>query len=293
MPLRSLLLLALLAVTSGTSCAPQPEPPPPGATPTDLDMSAIYRVAKLALDLTDHNLGLLSERQVKTRNGGDTQPIEIHEVAFTSYLIQFDEQAGMQTVAFPGTTNLENNAFNFRSELEFDENIGGSVHAGYRDLTLQIRDSLLPHLRPEWPVTLVGFSQGGAVAALLPLWLGPDAFTIDSVITLGQPKVTEGSFAGRLALLPVLRLIAADDIVCSYPRLEGYTHFGRAIELLDGPYIVSLAPGDPGYDNPRDLPSELPDLLRLDHGTYDARLQSKLNVTVYELPPDEAAAIRP
>jgi hypothetical protein len=287
------LLVGLLAASGGATCYMPPSTPPPGATPTDLDMGAIQSVSKLALDLTDHQFGLLSERRLKSRNGDSTRPIEIHEVASTAYLIQFDEQAQKQTVALPGTTNPDNNEFNMRTELEFDGNIGGRIHAGYRDLSLQIRADLLPNLRPGWAVTLVGFSQGGAVAALLPLWLGQDGFTIESVITLGQPKVTDGSLAGRLALLPLIRLIAADDIIPSYPRVEGYAHFGRAIDLLDGPYIVSLSPGDPGYDDPRDLPSALPDLLGLDHGTYDARLQSKVNVTVYELPLDEAAALRP
>lgn len=293
MPLRSLLLLALLAVTSGTTCAPWPQTPPPGAQPTDLDFDAIHRAAQLALDLTDHNLGMTSEKRIAQRNLGAGQSLLLREVASTSYLVLFDEKTQTQIVAVPGTTNAENNDFNLHSELVFDQTAGGRIHAGYRDLALQIRDSLLPELRPGWPVTLVGYSQGGAVVALLPLWLLQDGVVLQTVITMGQPKVVDESLAGRMALLPIVRLIAANDMIPGYPRIEGYSQFGRSIELLDGPYIVSLLPGDPGYDDPRELPAELPDLLALDHATYDVRLRSKLGRMVYELSLEQAAALWP
>lgn len=292
--MRSLCVAVIgVGLLAGTSCVPWPERPPPGATPTDLDFESIRQTARLALDLTDHNLGLISEWFLSVRNDGEAKPLLLRDVAATSYVIQFDEEAGRQIVALPGTSNANNNEFNLRNELVFEERAGGHVHAGYRDLALQIRDQLILDLRPDLPVTLVGFSQGGAVAALLPLWLLQDGFQIETVITLGQPKVADAQAAGRLALLPVLRLIAADDVIPGYPKVEGYSHFGRSIELLDGPYIVSLFPGDPGYDDPRDLPSDLPDMLLLDHGTYDLRLQSKRGVTVYELPLDEAGDLRP
>src|SRR5262249_49805679 len=153
--------------------------------------------------------------------------------------------------------------------LVFDPTIGGRVHAGYRELALSIRADVEPRLRKDQPVTIVGFSQGGAAAALLPCWMLVDGYTVDRVITLGQPKVTDSSFAGRLALLHVTRLIAADDIVPGYPKNPEYSHFGRAVDLLDGPYIVSLSPGDPGYSDPQNLPDVLPDFLGMDHGTYD------------------------
>ena len=285
--------LMLPAILCCTSCMPWIVTPPPGAHATELDFNAIQRAARLALDLTDHNIGLTTEKRLSQRNVGIGQTLVLREVASTSYAILFDEEARVQTVALPGTSNMDNNAFNLRTELIFDPSVGGSMHAGYRDLTLQIRDQLLADLRPGWSVKLVGFSQGGAVAALLPLWLGPDGFTIESIITLGQPKLVDASLAGRMALLPALRLIAADDMIPGYPRIEGYSHFGRSIELLDGPYIVSLSPGDPGYDDPRDLPPELPDLLFLDHGTYDLRLRSTVGVTVYELSLEEAMRLRP
>src|SRR4030095_9046967 len=130
----------------------------------------------------------------------------------------------------------------------------------------------------------------GGMAAILPLWLQTSGFTIDRVITVGQPKVTDGALAGRLALLHVTRLIAADDLVPGFPRSPEYSHFGRAVELLDGPYIVSLVPGDPGYDNPANLPDNLPDFMPVDHGTYDIRLATKLHRTVYQLRLDSIGA---
>lgn len=261
---------------------------PAGAKPTDLNFDRIVPLAQAALDLTDCNLGRMSSDTLLEKYGatGSAERIRIGEVF---YMVNLLADGSAQLIAFSGTTNAANNIYNLDDELVMDETIGGRVHAGYRTLVLAIREDLLPRLRRDIPVTLVGYSQGGAVAALLPLWLQKDGFTINQVITLGQPKVTDASLAGRLALLPVLRLVAGDDLVPAYPRTADYSHFGRSIELLDGPYITSLQPGDPGYDDPRELPSELPDFLIIDHGTYDPRLSSKVGTPVYEIPLEKIA----
>src|SRR5262249_14979867 len=146
----------------------------------------------------------------------------------------------------------------------------------------------VPRLQPGWPVTLVGYSQGGGVAVLLALWLERDGVFVERIITLGQPKVTDAEFAARLARLPLMRLGAANDSIPGRPRIAEYVQFGREITLLDGPYIISMQPGDPGYADPRDLPGKLPDYLPVDHATYALRLASKLNGPVYEIPLDAA-----
>ncbi len=249
--------------------------------PTDLDFERLVPLARAALELTDCNLGIIDEDFLLKRQPGAAQRVQVGDVF---YMFRTSDEPPTQLVALSGTTGPLNNRFNLQAELVMDEIAGGRVHAGYRDLALAIRDDLLPRLRRDQPVTLVGFSQGGAVAALLPLWLQADGITVELVITLGQPKVTDGGLAGRLALLPLLRFVAADDVIPAYPRQPDYSHFGRAITLLDGPFVTVLSPGDPGYVDPRELPDELPDFLLLDHGTYDARLESKLGATVCKLP---------
>jgi hypothetical protein len=257
---------------------------PPGAVVSNVDFSRITPLAKAALDLTDRNAGLISDETFHRRHR-EAADVQLHEVGPTTYALLFEIQGHAQVIALSGTTSIENNVYNLNVELVTDPVVGGAVHAGYRELALLILDDVRLRLRPDQPVTLVGFSQGGAVAALLPLWLLANGWSIDQIITLGQPKVTDAGFAGRLALLPVIRLISGDDVIPGYPRAAGYSHFGRAIELLDGPYIVSVSPGEPGYADPRELPDELPDFLGLDHGTYDLRLAGKVGRTVYELPP--------
>lgn len=251
--------------------------------PTDLDFERLVPLARVALDLTDCNLGLIDEVDMLKRQPGAALRVQVGDVY---YMFRTSDEPPTQLVALSGTTGALNNRFNLQADLVMDEVAGGRVHAGYRELALAIRDDLLPRLRRDQPVTLVGFSQGGAVAALLPLWLQADGIHVELVITLGQPKVTDGGLAGRLALLPLLRFVAADDVIPAYPRQSDYSHFGRAITILDGPFVTILNPGDPGYVDPRELPDALPDFLVLDHGTYDARLGSKLGVTVCNIPPD-------
>lgn len=277
---------SLLASTFGlyfsaTGGCPGDQPATDDCLPTDLDFERLVPLARAALDLTDCNLGLVDESDLLKRQPGAAQRVQVGDVY---YMFRTSNEPPTQLVALSGTTGAPNNRFNLQAELVMDEVAGGRVHAGYRELALAIRDDLLPRLRRDQPVTLVGFSQGGAVAALLPLWLQADGINVELVITLGQPKVTDGGLAGRLALLPLLRIVAADDVIPAYPRQLDYSHFGRAITMLDGPFVTILNPGDPGYVDPRELPEELPDFLVLDHGTYDTRLASKLGVNVCNIP---------
>ena len=280
---RFLAAFGLLLLPTIGGCPPDCAQPGQGIVRSELDFDRLVPLARAALDLTDCNLGLISEETLlqRQRNVGTAQRLRVGNV---SYLFCVSSTPPTQLLALSGTTDIENNRFNLQTDLVMDETAGGRMHAGYRELALAIRGDLLPRLRRDQPVTLVGFSQGGAVAALLPLWLQSDGITVELVITLGQPKVTDGGLAGRLALLPLIRFVAADDLISAYPRLPEYSHFGRSVTLLDGPFITVLDPGDPGYVDPRELPAELPDFLVLDHGTYDLRLQSKIGTTVCEIP---------
>jgi hypothetical protein len=81
---------------------------------------------------------------------------------------------------------------------------------------------------------------GGAIAVIVAMYLQRDGYSLDQVITFGQPKVTNVSGAGVFASLPLMRVVTPKDIVPLVPPLSPfqlknidiYWHMGKEIILL-------------------------------------------------------------
>lgn len=253
------------------------------AVKSQLPFNKIAQTAQLALDLTNRNAGILSTDVFIEQAQPEVGSIEIHEVSSTAYALRTDDAAMRQLIILSGTTNLANNEINQQTDLFYDDAIGGRVHSGYRDLALLVREDLRGRLIQGYTLAIVGFSQGGGVAAILPLWLRLDGIEVEMVTTLGQPKAVDAEFAARVKV-PLLRLVAADDAIVGFPFIDEYAHFGDAVVLLDGPYVVVISAGEEAFELPALLPSEYPDFVLIDHTSYERRLREKEGVEVFELP---------
>jgi predicted lipase len=96
-------------------------------------------------------------------------------------------------------------------------------------------------------VNITGHSLGGAIAVILMTHLQADEYTIGSVITFGQPKVTNEAGVQHIDDSPVLRIIHHDDLVPLVPPLSllsaihgTYRHMGPEIILLPDENFMAL-----------------------------------------------------
>ena len=121
------------------------------------------------------------------------------------------------------------------------------VHAGFDLAARAIYNDVKPYLKPGYKIYLTGHSLGGAVAAVLAIYLIEDGEPVERVGTFGQPRFTTGDGVKRLGFLPLTRIVDENDIVplvppgfVSDPRYGPYEHVGAEVILLAGPDFVFL-----------------------------------------------------
>lgn len=260
---------------------------PPGADYTDgtldtappIDWAAMDTLVTMAFDVTDKNT---TDEQLRAKytTGTLTPTVRRLEITGDRYLLLIDANDQRQTIILAGT-NLDDNADVSADEdvnLVTDQTLNQQFDEGFLDDAHDVHDDVLPLLVPNYATQVVGYSLGGAVAAILTAYLHLDGFTLETTVTFGQPRVTDEAGASVLAGLDILRFRAHGGLVPELPP-SPYRHFGDEVILLEGTEFVYLTPTDANYDaSPVDLQSKLDDALGLAvHGSYPERIKSKLN----------------
>ena len=177
----------------------------------------------------------------------------IIEASQVSYFLSTAD--GVQTIAVRGTANLTNAMVDLDIELQPDEQLGIILHNGFRSGALAVANDVQPWLQPDQPIHITGHSLGGAIAVILTMYLQQEGFSVEQVITFGQPKVTNVTGANRYADMPLTRVVTLKDMVPLVPPisplqikdLDIYWHLGEEIILL----------GDQQYSRTQGLKSML------------------------------------
>jgi hypothetical protein len=106
-------------------------------------------------------------------------------------------------------------------------------------------------LKPGYKTYLAGHSLGGAVAAILTIYMIEDGVEVVRVVTFGQPRFTTADGVKRLSFLPLARVVDENDIVPMVPPATAidpifgpYEHVGPEVILLEGRDIVYLPSHD-------------------------------------------------
>ena len=104
-----------------------------------------------------------------------------------------------------GTTNSVNFSEDLHIAVREDRKIAIPVHAGFDRAARAIYADVNPYLKPGYKTYLTGHSLGGAVAALLSVYLIEDGVDVVRVLTFGQPRFTTADGVRRLGFLPLAR----------------------------------------------------------------------------------------
>jgi triacylglycerol lipase len=167
------------------------------------------------------------------------------------YFLERNDKTRTQFITVRGSAN----STNFSEDLDFavreDRKVNIPVHAGFDLAARAIYDDVRPYLRTGYKTYLTGHSLGGAVAAILTIYLIEDGVDVVRVVTFGQPRFTTANGVKRLSLLPLARVVDENDIVpmvppatALHPTFGPYEHVGPEVILLEGREIVYLSAHD-------------------------------------------------
>lgn len=167
------------------------------------------------------------------------------------YFLEQDNKAKVQYIAIRGTANRTNLLEDAEMRVREDLNLDIPVHAGFDDTARALYADMKPYLKPNYKTYITGHSLGGAIAALIAIYLTEDKYDVERVVTFGQPKFTTTAGVKRLQFLAITRVVDENDIVPMLPpttivnRVHGvYEHAGPEIILLEGSRYVFLPTHD-------------------------------------------------
>lgn len=167
------------------------------------------------------------------------------------YFLEVDDMRREQFITVRGTANKKNLDEDFEIAVREDHKFDVPVHAGFDADAKAIYADVRGQLKPDYQTFVTGHSLGGAIAALLGLYLIEDNYKVVRIVTFGQPRFTTEKGVERLGFLPLTRIVDENDIIPMVPPatvtdpVHGpYAHVGAEIILLQGPDYVYLPTHD-------------------------------------------------
>ncbi|MGJ8583396.1 MAG: lipase family protein [Marinosulfonomonas sp.] len=158
------------------------------------------------------------------------------------YFLEMDRTNGRQTLSVRGTAEKPNVIEDIETALVVDNILGIPLHRGFQNVAAEIYNDALPHIRKDLPIRVTGHSLGGAVAAILGAYLDHQGYTVERIVTFGQPKFTSQEPAQRV-VLATTRVVNETDVVALLPfytPVRKFQHFGEEVVLRQGPDYVYL-----------------------------------------------------
>jgi triacylglycerol lipase len=210
----------------------------------DVNFNDIYTYAERS------NTAYQDKRAIKTKY---PLTVRIHSPDGTQvrYFLERDDKTHTQFITVRGTHGNKNLAEDLDITVREDRKADIPVHAGFDSDARAIYNDVKPHLKSGYKTYVTGHSLGGAVAAILAIYLIEDGVQVERVVTFGQPRFTTTDGVKRLGFLPLMRIVDENDIVpmvapSTYtdPKFGPYDQVGPEVILLEGPDFVFLPSHD-------------------------------------------------
>ncbi len=203
------------------------------------------------------------------------------------YIIAVNDDKKQYIIAVRGTSNVDNVIVDAAFVLVPDKLTGIDIHQGFLLSARDIYQQLLPELKPGYKITTIGHSLGGADALILAMMLDAKGYTIDEVITFGQPKVTNIGGSNKYQHLNIKRLVNPKDVVPLVPpadpmdmmNLSIFWHQGTEI-ILYGNNRYAVLSGTKSMMRATDFLNDVPSEQHLNNHymtTYISHIKPKLN----------------
>jgi len=167
------------------------------------------------------------------------------------YFLEQNNKTHTQFITVRGTHNNQNLSEDLDISVRSDRKVDIPVHTGFDLAARAVFNDLKPQLKPGYKTYVTGHSLGGAIAAILAIYLIEDGVKVERVVTFGQPRFTTAEGVKRLGFLPLTRVVDENDIVPLVPpntfissEFGPFEHVGTEVILLEGPEFVFLPSHD-------------------------------------------------
>ncbi len=158
------------------------------------------------------------------------------------YFIETDNANKKQTLSVRGTAEKANVWSDLETAIVPDDVLGIPLHHGFRRDAMAIYNDAIPHIRKDYSLRITGHSLGGAVAVILAAYFENQGYTVERLVTFGQPKfATEPPSENILSV--TTRVVNDLDVVPMVPPhtvARKYQHFATEVILREGPDYVFL-----------------------------------------------------
>ena len=202
------------------------------------------------------------------------QPVEV------LYFIETDLRNRTQTLTIRGTAEKPNVWEDLETALVADNILGIPMHRGFqRDADAVYLDAT-PHLRKDLPIRITGHSLGGAVAVILAWYFEKGGYSVERLVTFGQPKITSAAPPEKFFSVAtrVVNELDVVPMVPPYTAVRPYQHFTPEVILKEGPNYVYLSEQDADRVSIGEFWRNLTDFSRKEHhiDVYLANIQEKV-----------------
>jgi len=168
------------------------------------------------------------------------------------YFIERDDAAKVQYITVRGTMDDTTLKEDFDAKVRDDRATKIPIHSGFDLDARAVWADAQPYLKKSgYQTYIVGHSLGGAVAAILGIYMIEDGYKVDRIYTYGQPRFTTAQGVKQLGFLPLLRVVDENDVVPLLPpammvnkKYGPYEQVGPEVILLEGPDYVYLPQQD-------------------------------------------------
>lgn len=213
----------------------------------------------------------------KTTRAVTVQPVDVR------YFIETDLENRRQTITIRGTAEKPNVWEDVETALVPDSLLGVRLHRGFQRDAEAIFDDATPHLRKDLPLRITGHSLGGAVAVILAEYYAKEGYTVERLVTFGQPRVatkeTEVDAAGLLSVTTrVVNDLDVVPMIPPYTDIRPYQHFSAEVILREGPDYIYLDQHDADRLSIGDFWRNITDFSAKEHHMdgYLANIQGKV-----------------